>query len=97
MAVAVIQDWIEPETNRSTSNYDDISEKLMAQDDPIDGLHFHCAGFTGNGFRIFEVWESLSDYERFVSDRLMPLMQSSGAGGEQPTVTSYELHAFVTP
>lgn len=96
MAVAVIQEWIEPETERSTSSYDAISAKLMAQDAPIDGLRFHCAGFTGNGFRIFEVWESLEQFERFIAERMMPLLVSADAR-TPPTVTSYELHAVVTP
>ena len=95
MAVAVIQDWLEPETERSTTNYDAISAKLMAESEPIEGLHFHCAGYTGNGFRIFEVWESFSHFERFVAQRLMPLMATGGRDAEPPAVTSYELHAFM--
>jgi len=64
--VAVVQDWVEEETDRSTTNYDAISERLQAEDQPPAGLLVHTAGFTGNGFRIFEVWESREDYERFV-------------------------------
>jgi hypothetical protein len=96
MAVAVIQDWVEQETERSTAGYDAISEQLMAQE-PIDGLHFHCGGFTGNGFRIFEVWESFPHYERFIAERLMPIVQGLDGDSTPPALTTYELHAFVSP
>jgi hypothetical protein len=96
MAVAVVQDWIEAETDRSTTNYDAISERLQAQGEPPAGLLVHTAGFTGNGFRIFEVWESREDYERFVEERLMPLIQEvAPADDRQPQQTIYELHGFM--
>ena len=96
MAVAVVQDWIEEETDRSTTNYDAISERLQVQDEPAAGLLVHTAGFTGNGFRIFEVWESREDYERFVEERLMPLIQEvAPADDRQPQQTIYELHGFM--
>jgi hypothetical protein len=96
MAVAVVQDWIEQETDRSTTNYDAISERLQAQDEPAAGLLVHTAGFTGSGFRIFEVWESREDYERFVEERLMPLIQEvAPADDRQPQQTIYELHGFM--
>ena len=96
MAVAVVQDWIEPETGRSTANYDAISELLEAQSPP-EGLILHTAGFTGQGFRIFEVWESLGDFERFVQERLIPIATEVGAGdAAAPEVSTYELHRVVT-
>jgi hypothetical protein len=96
MAVAVVQDWVEEETDRSTANYDAISERLQAQDQPPAGLLVHTAGFTGNGFRIFEVWESREDYERFLNERLMPLIQEVASGDErEPQQTVYELHGFM--
>ena len=58
MPVAVVQDWVEEETDRSTVNYDAISERLGAMEDPPKGMLMHSAGFTGSGFRIFEVWET---------------------------------------
>jgi hypothetical protein len=96
MPVAVVQDWVEDETDRSTTNYDAISERLQAQDQPPAGLLVHTGGFTGNGFRIFEVWESQADFDRFVEGTLMPIVQEIGAtGAQQPQVTSYELHGFI--
>jgi hypothetical protein len=63
MPVAVVQEWLEDETDRSTTNYDAIHERLM-QIGPIEGFLLHTAGFTGRGFRIFEVWETREQYDR---------------------------------
>jgi hypothetical protein len=96
MAVAVVQDWVEEETDRSTTNYDAVSERLQAQDEPPAGLLVHTAGFTGHGFRIFEVWESREDYERFFNERLMPLIQDVASDDDrQPQQTIYKLHNFM--
>jgi hypothetical protein len=96
MPVAVVQDWVEEETDRSTTNYDAISERLQAQDESPAGLLVHTAGFTGNGFRIFEVWERREDFERFLNDRLMPLIQEVASDDDrEPQTTIYELHGFL--
>ena len=98
MAVALVQDFQEPEGDRSTPNYDAISKRLADQGDPPDGLLVHTAGFTGHGFRIFEVWESKEQFERFFNDRLMPLIVEVGAAdGPPPQQTIYELHNVVLP
>jgi hypothetical protein len=65
MPVAVVHEWLEDETDRSTTNYDAIHERLM-QIGPIEGFLLHTAGFTGRGFRIFEVWETREQYDRFI-------------------------------
>jgi hypothetical protein len=96
MAVAVVQDWAEEETDRSTENYDAISERLRAQSSPSSGLLVHTAGFTGHGFRIFEVWESREDFERFTQEVLMPIVSEiAGSDSRMPDLTVYELHDFL--
>jgi len=88
-------DWVEEETDRSTTNYDAIHDRVMAGG-PIQGALVHTAGFTGNGFRIFEVWESREDFERFLNDVLMPIVQDIAPSDDrQPQTTVYELHNFI--
>jgi hypothetical protein len=97
MAVAIVQDWIEPETDRSTVNYDAISAKLQQQEMP-EGLRVHSAGFTGNGFRIFEIWDSKEQFDRFLEDRLLPMImeQEANQSPTPPTTLVYELHNYMT-
>jgi hypothetical protein len=77
--VAIVQDWFEEETERSTASYDAVSARL-ADEGPIEGLLVHTAGFTGSGFRIFEVWQSKEHFDRFLSERLMPLLLAQEDG-----------------
>ena len=95
MAVAIVQDWPEEETDRSTTNYDAIHERLIEHEAPA-GFLLHSAGFTGKGFRIFEVWETREDFERFAQETLMPIVgEVGGSDSRQPELTVYELHGFV--
>lgn len=93
MPVAVVQDWAEG--GNDTTRYDAIHERVMASGTP-DGFRMHAAGATPDGgFRIFEVWESQDHFDRFVEERLMPILREIGAGGDPPNVTSYELHEYI--
>ena len=97
MAVAIVQDWIEEETERSTKNYDTISERLQAQG-PVEGLIVHTAGYSGTGFRIFEVWETKGHFDLFLGERLMPILTDVEEGDPTPpTLTVYELHNVIVP
>ena len=79
MPVAIVQDWIEEETERSTVTYDAISARLQEGQMPPDGMLVHTAGFTGEGFRIFEVRESREHFDRFLAERLMRWSPRSAA------------------
>jgi hypothetical protein len=94
MPIAVLQEWAAGGDN--TSNYDAIHEKVTAGAPP-DGFLVHTAGATPDGgFRIFEVWESGAQYQRFVEGQLMPILKELGAEGPEPTTTTYELRGFMT-
>ena len=93
MPVAVVQDWAEG--GNDTTRYDAIHERVMASGTP-DGFRMHAAGATPDGgFRIFEVWQSQDHFDRFMEERLMPILREIGAGGDPPNVTSYELREYI--
>ena len=94
MPIAVVQECAEG--GNDTSNYDAIHERVTAGDLP-DGFLVHTAGATPDGgFRIFEVWESGEQFQRFVEERLTPIVKELGGEGPEPTTTTYELHGFMT-
>lgn len=82
--------------DRSTTNYDALVQRVweLAQ---AAGANHHSAGFDDNGvFRIYEVWESRGQRERFLKDTFEPLLAE---GHADPTRTDppireygYELH-----
>ena len=50
--------------------YDTVIENAGFEDHPPRGLIFHSAGEFEGSFQIFDVWETRSDYERFMEDRI---------------------------
>ena len=98
MAFAFIQEFPSATEETGTANYDAIHNAIMQKASNPAGLIIHTAGFTGEGFRIFEVWESREDFERFVEQTLMPLVSElAGDDTRQPEQTIYELHSMFRP
>jgi hypothetical protein len=75
--------------DRSTTNYDALAARLTDQGPP-KGLILQTAGFTpDNIFRVFAVWESAEDAQRFFSEVLMPMVQSLPSEGAAPPDRQY--------
>jgi hypothetical protein len=94
VAIVVQNDW--DVSDRSTANYDHVSGRI-AEGGPIPGLHFHSAGFADDRtWRVIDVWETQADCDRFMQERLMPLLSElpEPGGGPPDRVTSWELHAW---
>jgi hypothetical protein len=90
--------------DRSTANYDFVKERLGG--DPIDGLLIHTAGFDDeNGvFRIFDVWESREQADRFLAERIQPMIDEGPQTFPNPETFTpptrqafYELHDVLKP
>ena len=99
MAVAFIQEIKFESGDRSTTHYDAISARIDLAGDWPKGLVIHTVGFddVNSVFRIYDVWESREDGERFFTERLMPAVQEEmgamGADMAGPERESwYELH-----
>jgi hypothetical protein len=98
MAVALIQEFKLQGDDRTTTNYDAVQERLNARDNPPEGGIFHTAGFDEEAgvFRIFDVWETREQGERFINERIMPIIQELGGGGSDLRPPDregrYELH-----
>jgi hypothetical protein len=106
MAVAYVQEFSIQDGDTSTANYDAVASKLDLGDAP-DGLLIHTAGFDHDAgvFRIFDVWESREQGERFIAERLNPIVEpmaaAAQASGDEtftpPTREGwYELHDSMT-
>ena len=96
MAYAIIQEF-NAGGDRSTTNYDAVSERVGIATHPPFGLIVHTAGWDEeNGvFRIFDVWESREHADQFwerlrrVLDEVMPPPNSPIPDRE----ARYELHS----
>jgi hypothetical protein len=106
MAIAYVQEFEIQNGDTSTTNYDAVAAALDLQDTPA-GLLIHTAGFDHDAgvFRIFDVWETREQGEKFINDRLNPIVEPMAAAAMQdPTSnfappnreTWYELHDSMT-
>lgn len=99
MAVAYIQEFPIVDGDLSTTNYDAVVAALGLANTP-DGLIVHTAGFdqTDGTFRIFDVWETRAQGERFVNEQLGPILErmmgEAPEGSFTPPAldTWYDLH-----
>jgi hypothetical protein len=52
-----------------------------------DGLIAHHASLTGDGLRIFDIWESEATWQKFAQEQLGPAMaKSGGPAGPDPEI-----------
>jgi hypothetical protein len=102
MPVAFIQEFGIVGDDRSTTNYDTVTERLNVEADPPVGAIVHTAGYDEEAgvFRIFEVWETREACEKFLQERVMPIVEEligEGADAPPPERQSlYELHGLVS-
>jgi hypothetical protein len=101
MAVAYVQEFAIGD--RSTANYDFMKENVTSGG-AIDGLIVHTAGFDDEDgvFRIMDVWESREQADRFLAERIQPIIDKGPEAFPAPTKFTpparegfYELHSVV--
>jgi hypothetical protein len=103
MPVAFVQEFTVEPGDRCTANYDAVAARLAGV--RPDGLLIHTAGFDDDAgvFRVFDVWESQEQGQRFIEEQLMPIVnelmagQPAGGGGPPQRETYYELHDVIRP
>jgi len=79
--------------------YDAVHGHIDADANPPQGLIFHMAGPTEEGWGIIDVWESRDSFDRFLADRLGPALQELGDRAPQgpPDIKEFPIHHFVKP
>jgi hypothetical protein len=81
---------IAEQPNLDEGTYTSMLELLMPLLRSANGFMSHAGGASpAGGMRIFEVWESKVDQQKFFIEHLEPSLPP----GLQPDVTYYELHA----
>ena len=83
-----------PEVTRE--QYEAARKEVNWEGNTPEGAKFHVAWFADDGFRVLDLWETPQQFQRFVSERLMPGVQKVGIQG-QPNVQLSESHALFVP
>ena len=89
----------DPGGDASTSNYDAVTERVGVEGDPPDGLILHSAGYADDGtFRIYDVWETEEQADRFFTERFAPALQAAADpdAAEPVKQETYLLHKVIT-
>ncbi len=74
MAIGMLLDF----PSFGQDDYMSIHRAIGLETEPPDGLLLHSAGSTGNGWRIFDIWESRQAFERFARERIGPAAERAG-------------------
>ena len=105
MAIAYVQEFEIKDGDTNTTHYDEVAAALNLQEAP-EGLLIHTAGFDLDAglFRIFDVWETREHGEKFITERLGPILEpivaaaaeNPDANLDPPRETWYELHDLIS-
>lgn len=77
--------------------YEEARGKVAWERDFPVGAISHVAWMADDGFHVVDVWESAEQFDRFVNDRLMPVMAGEMGITSQPKVRITPAHAAFVP
>jgi hypothetical protein len=85
--VSILVRFNNPPSPVSTDQYDAVISQLQNDggDFPPEGLDYHCAFNTSEGFRVSEVWDSREKFDAF-GPRLMPILAEQGIDPGEPEI-----------
>lgn len=93
MAIGVLLDT----PGGTREQYEEINQKAFGDpkgpSEPIEGLIIHTSGATSNGWRIFDVWESQDQFDRFMNETIMPATEGMDLPQIPPEI--YELENVI--
>jgi hypothetical protein len=93
MAIGVLLDI----PGGTQEQYEEVNQRAFGDpkgpSEPIAGLITHTAGATAGGWRIFDVWESKDDFQRFMDETIMPATEGMDLPQTPPEV--YELSTVI--
>ncbi len=92
MSTIMLMHW--PELSKE--HYEQAQKEVSWERDVPQGAKFHIAWFGEDGFHVLDLWESRQDFERFMDQRVKPVLQKIGVQG-QPQVQYAEAHAVFAP
>jgi hypothetical protein len=85
----------------SRDDYDAVNEQLGIDAESgagwPDGLIYHVGAAKAGGWVVFEVWESRSAQEQFLSSRLMPALEAAGLTDPPARAEWLDVAAYASP
>jgi hypothetical protein len=63
--------------------------------EPPPGLIFHASGPIEGGWGVLDFWESRELFDRFIAERVAPVMAASGAS--PPDIRQFPVYEYLRP
>jgi len=94
MPVLVTMDWagVTEEQYDAARNLINLN---LGSDAPEGGM-FHVSAITDKGVCVVDIWESAEEFQAFIDDQVMPIVQQLGIEGE-PRVKTHPVHTLFMP
>ena len=92
MATIMQMHW--PEA--SEEQYEQVRRTANWEGNRPDGAKLHVVGFSDDGMRILDIWESSEAFQTWFEQRIGPAVQEAGIEG-QPEVLMFPLHGVWAP
>ncbi len=91
-AVAVVMDFV----GATLPQFDQLLESMrLSPDGPgLNGSLFQWSRSTPDGVRVTEVWQSHNHFDVIFREEIEPRL--SDAGMQEPEITTYEVHSYLT-
>jgi hypothetical protein len=83
-------------TGLTASEYRAVMDQLGVEQRPEDGIYLHLTTPANFGYRIVEIWDEKTNFERFVDRRLAPANEAIGLK-RATEITVTPLHNFFAP
>lgn len=78
------------------SAYDEVSSRVLDNEQLPEGCRVHIAGPANGGFRVITVWDSQEQYEKFREEKLLPAIQEVSGSAEGPVADVQPVHKYLT-
>jgi hypothetical protein len=74
--------------------YDAVNAEARVEENPPEGLVFHCAGPMEGGWNVIDFWESREQFDRFFEGRIGPAIQALGdkAPPNPPSIKEFPVY-----
>jgi hypothetical protein len=79
--------------------YEAVHGHMNVDQNPPEGMIFHCGGPIDDGWGVIDVWESREAFDRFTQSRLMPAVGELGdrAFANPPDIKEFPVHNYTKP
>jgi hypothetical protein len=92
MSTVMLMHW--PEATKE--QYEQARREVGWETNVPKGAQFHVSWLANDGLHVLDLWDSQTDFERFMNERLRPAVQRIGIKGI-PNVQFAPAHAIFAP